>query len=120
MKFILEFLPDAAGIALHVDMQFELARGEFQHLGATVSRVELDAHFVAPGHDSPYAIRPYADDAVVVDIPDLGVLCRYLEETGRSANLMAGSAWETTGGGKELLKFKMFVAVDGFVDRELR
>ena len=103
-----------------MDRQFELARAELHHLGATVSLVQLDPHFVTPGHDSPYAIRPYANDAIVVDLPDLGVLCRYLEDTGRSANVMAGSAWETTGGGKELLKFKMFVAVDGFVDRDLR
>lgn len=117
MKFLVEYIPSATGPSLPIEHQFDLARVEFGRLGATVSLVQLDPHYVAPGLDSPFAVRPYSTDAVVVEIPNLSVLCRYVADTGRTLNLMAGSSWESINQG-ELLTHKLFVFVDGYGDRE--
>ena len=117
MKFLIEYLPRAEDPNLPIELQFELAKTEFGHLGAAVNRVPLDPHFVTPGVDSPYAVRPYSDDALVVEIASLEVLVRYVADTGRTINLMAASAWETMNRG-ELLTHRLYIFHNGFGDRE--
>src|ERR1019366_6879272 len=77
MKFMFDYLPSVYGQDMPVDRQFELAQAEFRDVAATVRVVDLDPHFVRPGEDSPFAVRPFAERALVVELNDLASLCRY-------------------------------------------
>ena len=55
MKFILEFLPDAAGVELHVERQFELARAEFLFVDVRLSNPAMHRWYFG---DWGYRLNP--------------------------------------------------------------
>ena len=108
-----DYQPSVAGHDLPVDRQFALAQAEFRDVAATVRVVDLDPHFLRPGEDSPFVVRPFVERALVVELNDLGSLCRYASVSGRAVTLMEASAWESTDEGATLLLYRVFASCDG-------
>jgi hypothetical protein len=120
MKFMVECLPNSAGVALSTEQLFATVRPEFASVGATVELAVLDVQPAQFEADSPFEARSGCDYVVVAEIPNLTSLVDFASNTGRAVTMVAASAWSSSDSGAVTLTHWLFLSHDGYCEREGR